>query len=90
VIGLRKLIVGVFLITAVVCGGVDLSTFSTGHDSSPKAAFLVSSHQSEELTSQEVSLPTEREVRTELRYNFTLKISHRFNSFPPRASPLSA
>ncbi len=87
---LKKLIIGVFLITAVVCGGVDLSGFSTGYNSSPKAAFLISSPQSEELTSQEVSLPTEREVSTELRYNFTLKISHRFNSFPPRASPPSA
>ena len=84
---LRKLFIGVLLITAVVCGGADFSSFNCSF-TNPVAAVSVSTSQQVEKTSQEVSTPLDREVETELRYNFTLKISHRFNSSPPRASPL--
>jgi len=84
---LRKLFIGVLLITVVVCGGAEFSSFNCTF-SSPVAAISVSvSHQIEEVC-QEVSTPLEREVETELHYNFTERISHRFNSSPPRASPL--
>ncbi len=85
---LKKLFIGVLLITAVVCGGVEFSSFSHGF-TSPVAAVSISVSHHREAVSTETSDSLDREVETELHYRFTEKISHRFNSSPPRASPLA-
>ena len=84
---LKKLLIGVFLITAVVCGSVEVSRFSEAFSSSPAACVVVSHSRKESISTAELP-PREKTAETELRYNFTVKISHRFNSSPPRASPL--
>lgn len=83
----RKFLIGFFLLTAVICCGVEVSGFSDGHYSREVASYVVVSHQRRELSPSAPALPVEREAETELRYKFTVKISHRFNSSPPRASP---
>jgi len=83
----RKFLLGLFLLTAVVCCGVEVSSFSDGYCSREVASYVVVSHQRRELPPSASALPVKREVETELRYKFTVKISHRFNSSPPRASP---
>jgi len=83
----RKFLLGLFLLTAVVCCGVEVSGFSNGYSSREVTSYIVVSHQKRELSPSTSALPVEREVETELRYKFTVKISHRFNSSPPRASP---
>ena len=85
---LRKLFIGVLLITAVVCGGAEFSSFNHSF-TSPVAAVSVSVSHQREIVSNGTSASLDMEVETELHYRFTDKISHRFNSSPPRASPLA-
>ena len=86
----RKFLIGVFLITAAVCGGGDFSVLSPGYSPTDVTTHvLVLQRHCEEKTEPASSHHLRREVDTDLHYNFTFKISHRFNSSPPRASPLA-
>lgn len=86
----RKFLIGVFLITVTVCGGGDFSTFSPGYSATNVTTCVLVLHRHcEEEAGSASPRHLRREADTDLHYKFTFKISYRFNSSPPRASPLA-
>ncbi|SMO38419.1 hypothetical protein SAMN06269117_102129 [Balnearium lithotrophicum] len=81
----RKLIIGIFIVTAVVCSGGDLLLSSNTYTNHPKVSEVVAENN---LNPEEGEIKEKKELpETALLYKFTLKIAQRFKSSPPRASP---
>ena len=81
----KKLIIGIFIVTAVVCSGGDLSLPQNTYANYPKVSEVVT-EDTLKLEKEETKEKKEQ-PETALLYKFTIKIAQRFKSSPPRASP---
>ncbi len=81
---LKKAIIGILLITSIICSGSASSAYCGCVFKSPTPQLIVENFSEEEGEGKVLEIES---PKSDIIYKFTIKIAQRFSSFPPRASP---